>query len=84
MYTVYYIVNKHKTAGTKRWHNIGFVLLLFTIPSYPLFEVILSFELNLQHTRFLQILLKIGKIQRMGSTRPPSDTSIFVNFDRHL
>lgn len=46
MCTVYYIVNKHKTAGTKRWHNIGFVLLLFTIPSYPLFEVILSFELK--------------------------------------
>lgn len=43
MYTVYYIVNKHKTAGTKQWHNIGSVLSLFTIPSYPL---ILSFELK--------------------------------------
>lgn len=46
MYTVYYIVKKHKTAGTKRWHNIVSVLLLFTIPSYPLFELILSFELK--------------------------------------
>lgn len=46
MYTVYYIVKKHKTAGTKRWHNIVFVLLLFTIPSYPLFELILTFELK--------------------------------------
>lgn len=39
MYTVYYIVNKHKTAGTKQWHNIGSVLSLFTIPSYPLFNI---------------------------------------------
>lgn len=39
MYTVKYIVNKHKTAGTKQWHNIGSVLSLFTIPSYPLFEL---------------------------------------------
>lgn len=46
MYTVYYIVKKHKTAGTKQWRNIVFVLLLFTIPSYPLFELILSFELK--------------------------------------
>lgn len=39
MYTVYYIFNKHKTAGTKQWHNIGSVLSLFTIPSYPLFNI---------------------------------------------
>lgn len=46
MYTVYYTVNKHKTAGTKQWHHIGSVSSLFTIPSYPLFELILSFELK--------------------------------------
>lgn len=46
MYTVYYIVNKHRTAGTKQWHNNGSGLSLFTIPSYPLFELILSFELK--------------------------------------